>query len=67
MYDWRCGKRFGEDGYINAYEYTINPDLNVLKFDKMTQFIITFKDLLMENILEKYFGNLQNLNIQHIR
>lgn len=33
----RWATRFGEDGYINAYEYTINPDLNVLKFDKMTE------------------------------
>ena len=33
----RWATRFGEDGYINAYEYTVNPNLNILKFDKMTE------------------------------
>ena len=33
----RWATRFGEDGYINVYEYTPNADLKVLKFEKMTE------------------------------
>lgn len=33
----RWATRFGKDGYINIYEYIGNPDLKVLKFDKMTE------------------------------
>ena len=33
----RWATRFGKDGYINIYEYIGNPDLRVLKFDKMTE------------------------------
>lgn len=33
----RWATRFDQNGYINIYEYTINPDLKVLKFEEMTE------------------------------
>lgn len=33
----RWATRFGEVGYINIYEYIPNVNLNILKFDKMTE------------------------------
>ncbi|MCD7982368.1 MAG: DUF3990 domain-containing protein [Clostridiales bacterium] len=32
----RWATRFGEKGYLNIYEYTPNPDLKNLRFEKMT-------------------------------
>lgn len=41
----RWATRFGEDGYLNIYEYIPNPDLKILKFEEMTEewldFIVT--------------------------
>ena len=33
----RWATRFDKEGYINVFEYTINPDLKILKFDEMTE------------------------------
>ncbi|MCI9136200.1 MAG: DUF3990 domain-containing protein [Lachnospiraceae bacterium] len=33
----RWATRFGEEGYISLYEYVPNRELNVLKFEKMTE------------------------------
>lgn len=32
----RWATRFGKKGYVNCYEYTPNPELNCLRFEKMT-------------------------------
>nr|WP_330380310.1 DUF3990 domain-containing protein [Blautia obeum] len=33
----RWATRYGEEGYINKYEYTENTELKILKFEKMTE------------------------------
>ena len=33
----RWATRFGKDGYINKYEYTLNDQLKILSFSKMTE------------------------------
>lgn len=33
----RWATRFDQNGYINSYEYTINNNLKILKFEKMTE------------------------------
>ena len=33
----RWATRFGKSGYVNQYEYTPNPQLNCLSFEKMTE------------------------------
>lgn len=33
----RWATRFGGAGYINCYEYTENPNLKILRFEKMTE------------------------------
>lgn len=33
----RWATRYGEEGYINKYEYTENTKLKILKFEKMTE------------------------------
>lgn len=33
----RWATRFGEDGYLNIYEYIPNVDLKILKFEEMTE------------------------------
>lgn len=33
----RWATRFDSDGYVNVYEYKPNPDLKILKFERMTE------------------------------
>ena len=33
----RWATRYGRSGYVNIYEYTPNPELDVLKFSEMTE------------------------------
>lgn len=34
---WRWATRFGEVGYISSYAYCENPELNICKFDEMSE------------------------------
>ena len=33
----RWATRFGNDGYVNVYDYLENPELKILRFDDMTE------------------------------
>lgn len=38
----RWATRFGEDGYVSIYDYTINSELRILKFEEMTDTWLDF-------------------------
>lgn len=38
----RWATRYGEEGYINKYEYTENTELKILKFEKMNRGMARF-------------------------
>ncbi|MDO5425854.1 MAG: DUF3990 domain-containing protein [Eubacteriales bacterium] len=50
----RWATRFGKPGIVNEYEYTENPELNVLKFEKMTEEWLDFIISCRHGELHKY-------------
>ena len=74
----RWATRYGRTGIVNEYSYTPSESsraeaeiLTISILSKglwlMTQFSITFKDLLTGKFLAPPFGNLQNSRGQHIK